>query len=82
MMDDASVRELAWTVVEAMIFKGPDNEQELHNLSILLDPNPCDEAAELLPTVLRELVAMIAESAADQEELVRIYTKGIDNNVD
>lgn len=34
---------IALTLVNAMILEGPDNEQELHTLQILLDPEADDD---------------------------------------
>lgn len=59
---------IALTLVNAMILEGPDNEQELHTLQILLDPEEDDdledavlEAAEYAQEAYGKLSDMLDE---------------------
>lgn len=60
---------LASSLVNAMILEGPENEQELHMLQVLLDPEEQDD----LEQTVEDAEKYINEAFDDLEELLEKY---------
>lgn len=60
---------LASSLVNAMILEGPENEQELHMLQVLLDPEEQDD----LEQTVQEAEEYIKTAFDDLEELLEKY---------
>lgn len=62
----AELQNKAIALINAMIFAGPENEQALHTLLILLAPEPTDD----LPQTVFEADEMIAKFLDGLQDIV------------
>lgn len=49
------LREIALGLINAMILEGPNNEEELHILQVLLDPQEDDSLADAVTAANRRI---------------------------
>lgn len=49
------LREIALGLINAMILEGPNNEEELHILQVLLDPQEDDSLADAVAAANRRI---------------------------